>query len=514
MNTKRNIFRSSIANYINRFWLTIVSFFLFPFIIHHVGVTASGIWILISSITGYFGLLDLGISSSLAKYIAEYNAKENKEQVNEVINTTFFLFVGIGLIASMGLVVFGEIFLTSFFSISPEFIDDAKIIVYIVSINMLLRFPMGVFGGVLWGLQRYDINAMIGFIVSIPRIVLIVLFLSMGYGIVALALIESFISIIGWIISALYAKKCLPFMSFRPTYFKNETIKTLLGFSSILFVMQICGIIILQTDQIVIGAFSTIDSITYYAAAFSIYLLVRSIPELLLPSIFPAASELAARQDMNALKTMFIKGSKYATAAFLSVVIPAMMLSKSILTAWMGFEYAPMYLVLWILLIGLFFNINHLVSLQILQGMGKIRVAMVLHVVWAISNLALSIILVQRIGLIGVALGTTLPLIPLEFFYMRISLKIINVDWKTYLQECLLKTYPQAIFPIIILYIMNKLYSPSTLIEVCIYGSLGAAIYILMFCFYGVEESERKEIMTMTSGIFVEHRRIIRKAFR
>ena len=48
-----------------------------------------------------------------------------------------------------------------------ELIGEAKMIVYIVSISMLLRFPMGVFGGVLMGLQRYDINALIGIIISI-----------------------------------------------------------------------------------------------------------------------------------------------------------------------------------------------------------------------------------------------------------------------------------------------------------------------------------------------------------
>ena len=509
MDTKKKIVRNTIANYIGQFWIMIVSFILFPFIVHHVGLAASGIWLLISSITGYFGLLDLGISSSLIKYVAEYHAKEDTKQVNEVINTTFFLFLGVGVIAAIGLLVFGELFLTSLFNIPAELIDEAKMIVYIVSISMLLRFPMGVFGGVLWGLQRYDISALIGIIISIPRIVLIVAFLSMGYGIVMLVAIETLINVIGLILSTYYVKRFLPSVNIKPLHFKKKMITTLLSFGGAVFIMQVCGIIILQTDQIVIGAFLTMGAITFYAAAFKIYLLVRRIPELVLPSIFPAASELDAKQDKNALQALFIRGSKYTTAAFLSVVIPVIILSKPILTVWMGHDFASMYLVLWILLAGLFFNINHLVSLQVLQGMGKIRKVMILHVVWAISNLALSIILVQKIGLVGIALGTTLPLIPLEFFYTKEAFKVLKVSWRTYLYECLLKIYPQAACATIILYIMVQLYYPSTLIEVGLYGLIGVSVYFLMFYISGLEESERKDIMTTITEIFIESRKMI-----
>lgn len=510
MDTKKKIVRNTMANYIGQFWLMAVSFILFPFIVNHVGLVASGIWLLISSITGYFGLLDLGISSSLTKYVAEYNAKGDTKQLNEVINTTFFLFLGVGVIAAIGLLVFGELFLTSLFSIPMELIDEAKMIVYIVSISMLLRFPMGVFGGVLGGLQRYDINALIGIIISIPRIVLVVVFLSMGHGILVLVAIETFINVVGWILSACYTKRLLPSMSIKPLHFNKKMITTLLTFGGAIFIIQVCGIIILQTDQIIIGAFLTMGAITFYAVAFKIYLLVRRIPELMLLSIFPAASELDAKQYKNAIQALFIRGSKYMTATFLSFVIPIIILSKPILTVWMGHEFTSMYVVLWILLAGLFFNINHLVPVTILQGMGKIRVVMILHVVWAISNLALSIILVNKMGMVGIALGTTLPLIPLEFFYMKQSFKFINVRWKTYLHECLLKTYPPAACAAIILYIITHLYYPSTLIEIVFYGLIGVSVYIVIFYISGLEELERKDIMTTSTEIFIKFWQMIR----
>jgi hypothetical protein len=48
----------------------LVGIFLSPFILHRLGDAAYGIWVLIFSVTGYYGLFDLGIRSSIIRYIS------------------------------------------------------------------------------------------------------------------------------------------------------------------------------------------------------------------------------------------------------------------------------------------------------------------------------------------------------------------------------------------------------------------------------------------------------------
>jgi O-antigen/teichoic acid export membrane protein len=48
----------------------LVGVFLSPFILHRLGDTAFGIWVLIFSVTGYYGLFDLGIRSSVIRYVS------------------------------------------------------------------------------------------------------------------------------------------------------------------------------------------------------------------------------------------------------------------------------------------------------------------------------------------------------------------------------------------------------------------------------------------------------------
>src|ERR1700720_4345769 len=76
----------------------LVGIFLSPYILHHLGDEAFGLWVLIFSITGYYGLFDLGIRSSIIRYVAKYSAKSENDELNRLINTAFFTYSGIGVV--------------------------------------------------------------------------------------------------------------------------------------------------------------------------------------------------------------------------------------------------------------------------------------------------------------------------------------------------------------------------------------------------------------------------------
>ena len=57
----RVILRNIFSNWTGYLITILVGFFLAPFVLHHLGNTGYGVWTLVLSLTGYFGLLDLGI---------------------------------------------------------------------------------------------------------------------------------------------------------------------------------------------------------------------------------------------------------------------------------------------------------------------------------------------------------------------------------------------------------------------------------------------------------------------
>src|SRR5579862_1843988 len=76
----------------------LVGMFLSPYILHRLGDEAFGLGILMLSVTGYYGLFDLGIRSSTVRYVAKYSATNERDELNRLISTAMFSYSLIGLL--------------------------------------------------------------------------------------------------------------------------------------------------------------------------------------------------------------------------------------------------------------------------------------------------------------------------------------------------------------------------------------------------------------------------------
>ena len=62
----------------------LVGLFLMPFVLDVIGDEQYGLWLFISSIAGYSGLMDLGFGETICRYVAHHHAKNETEDVNRV----------------------------------------------------------------------------------------------------------------------------------------------------------------------------------------------------------------------------------------------------------------------------------------------------------------------------------------------------------------------------------------------------------------------------------------------
>src|SRR5215471_9660986 len=151
---KRQILKNVSSSWFALGINVLVGIFLSPYILHRLGDEAFGLWILIFSLTGYYGLFDLGIRSSIIRYVAKYSATEEYAELNRLVNTAMFSYGGIGAVA-MGITVAGAYYLNSIFRVPAAFESTARWLLLMVGTSVSLGFPLGVFSGTLEGLQRF-----------------------------------------------------------------------------------------------------------------------------------------------------------------------------------------------------------------------------------------------------------------------------------------------------------------------------------------------------------------------
>jgi O-antigen/teichoic acid export membrane protein len=185
---KRQIVKNVSSNWFSLGINVVVGFLLTPFILRRLGDTANGLWIMIGFVTGYYGLFDLGIRSSIVRYVSKFAATGDREDLAKLINTSLFAYSCIGLASMLvTLLVAGNI--EHVFRIAPEFLPTARRLLLIVGGAVAVGFPVGIFGGFLDGLQKFYILSWTNIVTALLRAALIVAALTHGYGLLTVALI-------------------------------------------------------------------------------------------------------------------------------------------------------------------------------------------------------------------------------------------------------------------------------------------------------------------------------------
>ena len=455
----------------------LVGIFLSPYILHHLGDTAFGIWVLIFSVTGYYGLFDLGVRSSIVRYVSKYAATDDREGLAKLVNTSLFSYSCIGVL-SMAVTVVTSFYVDRLFKIPPELQGTARLLLLMVGFSVALGFPLGIFGGFLEGLQRFYINNATSVFATVVRAVLIVMALQRGYGLLTVAIITISLPIISNIIRAVAALRLCP-VPFGTKYVDRETFRQMANYSAVTFMIMVAGRLKFKTDEIVIGAFLSASAITYFNIGARIVDYAGEVVNSLAQNALPMASQSEATGDSNRLRKVLVAANRFSSFTIFPITAVLLILGRSIIEVWVGQKYvADSYRVLVILLVPSTVMWAQAASGRVLFGISKHKTWAYVTMAEGISNLILSIILVRPYGIIGDAYGTAIPLMCSMVLFMPWHLcRLVGIRMRTYLRE----TYSLPILitlPLVgALLLMRRWYHPHNYRGLVVQLVIAAAVY-------------------------------------
>jgi O-antigen/teichoic acid export membrane protein len=434
----RAILRNIFSNWAGYVVTAVIGFLLSPFIVHTLGTTGYGLWTLVLSLTGYFGLLDLGIRSSVGRFLARYIALKQDEQASRTLSTAFVILTAGGILALLATVVMVAFFFDSL-HVSPRFYSAAKTALVITGLNMSCVLPLGVFSSLLVALERYDILSAVTIAGEVIRATLIVIFLRLGHGLPAIAGIAFVVSFGVYSAMAFFAMRLYPTVRLDRKFIDPHTLKELFGFGIYRFIWMIANQLIFYSDSVVIGIFLSAGAITYYAIAGSLINYGRTVVALVTDTFYPAATRMDARQDMAGLRELLVVATRITLLLALPLCLGFVFLGKQFITLWMGKEYSVSWIYLVVLTIPQFTGMAQYVSALVLAGMARHKLLAYLMLAEGVANLALSIALVRRMGLVGVAWGTAIPdVICSAVIIPWYTLKTVKLDAGEYLRQAFL----------------------------------------------------------------------------
>lgn len=434
-NTKKrpSLLINAFSNWMALAIAILIGFLLTPYIISHLGKTGYGIWTLIASIIGYYGILDLGITSAITRYVARYAAQNNYKALIETICTSLAVFCVVGLvIVGFSFAVAGP--LSRFFNVSTDYIEKFRQIVWLLGLATGLGFPGNLFGAVIRAHERFVAANLIIVIITIIRASLIVLFLSNGFGLVGIAFSHLISAIIMIVLNYTICKILFSYFRLHLKAVSWSMFRLLLGFGVATTVWSLADIMRFNLDSFVIAKWINFPSVAVYGVA---ALLIRYFLQFIAQGthvVFtPRFSSLDGEGKRDHLQQLFLKS--LSVASFLSFAVGTLIIifGKQFIALWIGIDFLGAVPVLWVLTLSYSIAFAQAPSISLVYALKKHYLFAEVSIIEGIANVALSIYLAPRYGILGVAIGTAVPMLLIKLFLQPIYVsRIVGVSFVSY----------------------------------------------------------------------------------
>lgn len=408
---------------------------LTPILIHGLGDVYFGMWVLVTSLLDSSWLLDFGMRTAVFTFVARHWGARQREQLNLTFASGFAV-----AIASAGvilLLVTGSVwFLPHFFSVSGAARVTFRSLLIISTVPVAVMFAVQFLWTFLCALRRFDLYNLGCSGNGISRAVLILVALHLHWGILGVAVASLVTALLALPVSLYMVKVADPELEFHIRNVKASRIRELLAFSYYAFLGTVGDQLRFCVDSIVIGRVLTLAMITPFSIAGRLLFLFRQLTWALVSPFSGMMGELQGQQLHKHLSQCFLFSTR--VTSFLGIFFALLLAINGgpLIRLWVGDAYSNSYILLLVLLAGYCPMLSQLPCVSLLMARGDHRLRGWWTLAEGAANLALSIYWGRKFGLLGIALGTTVPMVIVNLLIQPwYTLRSAAIPLSTYLRE-------------------------------------------------------------------------------
>jgi len=408
-----------------------------PLTLGYLGKTEYGIWLTLSSIIGWLSFLDLGIGNGLRNKLAEALAKDDYSKAKIFVSTAYAIFT----IAAVALwIIFAAIYRFIKWEMilqSPASLNEQ---IYFLVLFVFIFFSIQIVLKLIYSItaadQKPGINGVLTFFANLLTLGYIFILKYSTKGSLFLlgtgsGLIPALVYLLGSIF--LFNRS---FKNFAPgfRYVQFKYAKELFSLGIQFFVIQVTGLIVFATNNLIITQLYGPNEVTTYNIAYKLFFLVTMVFSIILNPFWTAYTEAYVKSDFAWIRktTRYLF---YLWIGFTFITGILLVFSNYIYRIWVGGSIQIPFALS--LIMGVFITISNWnnIFVYFINGTGKIKIQFYYAIVQGIINIPLSITMgkILNIGPAGVMVGTCITMLIGSFFnpiqYFKIISKTDNGIW-------------------------------------------------------------------------------------
>lgn len=413
----KNIFKSSVSGILPNLIGFPIRFFYLKLFIEKFGSETNGLIQLFSQLLAYLVLIEGGLGGVLMHALYSPLYKNDKKSLISIISQAQRLYNYIGyliLVLGIFLVPSLKFFLNSE-NRNKFSLNYLSILFIIYILTSIIPYFANAKKFLLVADQK---NYVVNWIEKGANLLDIVIGLGMLYIDVSLEtiLIKSLIlKFIQNIFIQRYIKKKYLWLkltkeNINPNLFKNMKYT---------FIGTLAGVIVFNTDYIIISKFLDLNTVTIY----SNYIMLTGVISLFINPLFQGikavVGEVVAKKNLKEMREWYWKYlilTFFISSTFVTIVYFTI---DNFIILWLGREY----LIDKLSLIFILFNVGHGITRyatgDFITSAGEFKAGVILSIGEVVINLGVSLYLVTKFGVLGVILGTALSHLICTFWYLQ-----------------------------------------------------------------------------------------------
>lgn len=407
MSHKRKILHGSASNMLRVMLSLLVSLLLPPFLVHRMSTAEYSAWVLIMQMSAYVGLLDLGLQTAVGKFVAEYDAIDDRTTCAQILSTSFAILAAAAMLGAVVIGILAWRVPQLFHQMPTVLIGSVRQGLLAVGLSVAFALPFGAFMAAFTGLQEYSFPTVLATVSRLLSATVIVAILLAHGTLVQLALVMAGFNIVTAVMQFFgWRRYVRERVDFSPTFFDRATAVRLIKYAGILSLWTLSGLLVSGLDILIVGHYDYKNT-GFYAIASSVTNFMLTIIGSVFGPLLPAVSSLQAGSTASHIGDLLARVTRYCTLLLCLLGLPIFFGGYPLLSLWVGHNYAARSaLYLEVLVVGNVLRQLTYPYALVVVATGRQHLATIAAIAEAVVNVVVSIVLVQKIGAVGVAIGT------------------------------------------------------------------------------------------------------------
>ncbi len=503
MSLVRTVARNIVSNWVALAVTTLVGFFMTPFLISRLGSDIYGLWIFIGSFSGFFGLVDFGLRSSVSRYVAYYMGRDDMDGARDTLASSFHV---LSIFSLCVCVVAGVVaILLPWIVPEQELTRQVQPALFLVGCSMAIGFMTSPYGATLVAAQRFDILRTVDILRTFLRVILVVTSVLLGGRLLALAAIQLALTATSYFAFSKLAHRHAPFTRIRGGSYSRTILRTLYGYGIWNFVIRNADHMLqVVVNALILNFLGSAMFITFLSLAHRLVRYAQEVSSEASGVLLPVLSQLDGREVTGGQRVVFMTATRLFSMICIPLTLSMILLGRPLIAVWVDEHHAAQaFPLLLITMLSYVPTALAMPATSLILGKARNRILGFLSVGCFAASVSTIILIhmLAELSLAHVALALAVPraishgiIVPL--YAVRIS----GGRYRSYLLKAIfpgiLAGAPQAAC----LVVYTRFFTVDSIGEVLIVGALGAAVYGMTGWFIVLDRNWRERVIHTVAG--------------